>query len=355
MSKPRIDETHAAVGLMLLQVLALATMSPVWAQERPRKSNYPQQSEALMQPDTRKVFDSAPFSRDKAVPYWTNGYLVSRVSETVGPGTFNVTLYDRTGNKAGQAAIWFEGSARVIVKSASVTTDGRIIASGEADKPDGTRARFIAATDSSGNVTDVIQTREFSPANTCAAPDGTVWSFGTLQWDAAKGVPLQGDTLRQFDTRKGQLAGYVPRSIFPNDLLFEALAFIRCSGDGVVVYSPLAGVYIEMQRGVDAPVIYQAPMPVDTRLTGFAVLGAGKIYGLLRSEGSADTSIRGLYSLLLDDNNKTGSWQPVQGTVGTRRQPGTVIQLYGTDGGSLVFSRAEDPLGESALHWAKPY
>jgi len=92
----------------------------------------------------RVVFDGAAFSAGTAIPQWSNGYLVSRQVETFQAGVPNVWIYDQSGNKARQAAIWFLGSQRVLVYSAIDTSDGKIIASGKTEKADGEAATSIA-------------------------------------------------------------------------------------------------------------------------------------------------------------------------------------------------------------------
>jgi len=69
-----------------------------------------------------------------------NSHLISRDIETFQPGVANVRLYDKSGTKVREAAIWFPGSQRVLIYSATATSDGRIIAGGTAEKADGAAA-----------------------------------------------------------------------------------------------------------------------------------------------------------------------------------------------------------------------
>lgn len=85
------------------------------------------------------------------------------------------------------------------------------------------------------------------------------------------------------------------------------------------------------------------------RLGGFAATGSKRIYGYLFGSG-----LNGLYYLAFDEAANTVSWTPVQGTIGSHTQPGVVIGLWGSDGGKLLVSRAEDNAGAAAVHWAIP-
>jgi hypothetical protein len=161
-------------------------------------------------------------------------------TDTTPEGVPNVKLYDKTGQKVHESSIWFPGAQRVIISSAAVTSDGRIIASGDAEKPDGTTATFIVLTDLAGKVTQVIQTKDYYPSHVCEAPDGTVWSFGGTGYDDQTNQPNPGDTLRHFDFHKGQIASYLPRSLFPDRPAPDKPGFIRCLKNEVVAYSRIA-------------------------------------------------------------------------------------------------------------------
>ncbi len=328
-------------------VLLMASQVNLRAQDA-RPSVYPK---ALSDSSRRVVFDrSAFFGESTAMPTWENGYLVSREIETFQDRTPNVRLYDQSGKHVREAAIWFPGSLRVVIYSATATSDGRIIAAGDAEKSDGTAAPFIALTDLTGKVTDVIQTMGFVPANICQAPDGTVWSFGGTGYDE-RSHPKPGDTLRHFDFQKGQIGSYLARSAFPEPLHPgpEVHASIRCSTSEVVAYSHSAQAYVEMKYGDGAPHVYHAEAPSGLRLGGITATGPKKVYGFFSSGGTG-----GLYYLSFDEANSTANWVPVKGAVGAYTKLGVVTGLWGSDGDKLLVSRAEDTTGVAALHWTTP-
>jgi len=297
----------------------------------------------------RVVFDrGAFFGPSVAMPEWDNGYLISRAIETFETGVSNVRLYDTSGEKTHEAAIWFPGSYRVIINSATATRAGGIIAGGHAEKSDGSATPFIALIDTTGKITDVVQTKGFVAANLCQGPDGTVWSFGGTGY-AMDSDPNPGNTLRHFDFQKGEIGSYLPRLAFPKHPSPEMHAYIRCSDKEVVAYSTTAHEYIEMKYGADAPHVYHAEAPSDLRLVGFAVTGSKKIYGYfsLLDRG-------GIYYLSFNEAANTVSWAPIDGTVGVGTTPGRITGLWGSDGNSLLVSRAEDSAGDLAIHWVTP-
>jgi hypothetical protein len=330
--------------------VAISQISLKAQEARPAVTASSEHFRVLSESTRRVVFDSAAFvGETTALPQWDKGYLVSRETLTYQPGVANVKLYDESGEKVREAAIWFPGSERVVIHSAGVTSDGRIIAAGHTEKADGTTASFIALTDLSGRMTNVIQTKGYDPANICQAPDGTVWTFGGTGYDRETG-PNPGDTLHHFDFQKGQVGSYLPRSTFPNYPMPDVPAYIRCSADKVVVYSYGAQEYIEMQYTGDTPRLYHAEAPSsELRLAGFAVTGSRSVYGYFYRAGKG-----GLYYLSFNEAANTVRWLPVEGTVGLLTKPGAISGLWGSDGDNLVVSRSEDRAGVHAIHWAVP-
>ena len=331
-------------SIMLLSVLAITASVSLRAQNA-RLGVYPT---ALSDSTRRVVFDREAFFGDSAaMPRWDNKYLVSRAVETYQAGP-NVRLYDQSGEKVREAAIWFPGSRRVVMYSATVTADGRVIAAGSADKPDGTVAPFIAETDLAGKMTDVIQTKGFAPANICLAPDGTIWSFGGTGYNSHS-EPNPGDTLRHFELQKGEVGSYLPRSAFPSHPGPETLAYIRCLPHEVVVYATRTQEYIEMKYGGVAPHVYRAEAQSVPQLLGFAATGSKEVYGYFSSGGNS-----GLYYLSFDEAASTVRWLPVRGSIGAYTKAGAITGLWGSDDKALLVSRAEDSAGVIALHWVSP-
>jgi len=333
--------THmsAANRLPLALLLVLSSSARLRAQSSAPAS--PANSER------RVVFDQgAFFGESEAMPHWEHGYLVSREVETFNEGQANIRLYDSSGALVRSAAVWFPGSQRVILYSVAVTSDGRIVAAGTANKSDGTSAAFIAHLDQSGTTTDVIQTNTFVPTNICLAPDDTVWSFGGNGYQSPS-EPRPGDTLRHFDFRKGEIGSYLPRSLL-TDLRSEptVLAYIRCSSVLVSAYSPRAQTYIEMRYIEASPRLYHVPSPSTLKMHGFAVTEEKRIYGYF-----SQPNFGGLYSLALDPTSGSGTWAPVHGSVGPSTQSGVVTGLWGADSNNLLLSKSGDVLGISAIHW----
>lgn len=333
--------------LGLAASLALSAFAVV-AQEPPRVATPHSPEQGIGETRNRVIFDGdALFSPSRAIPYWSDGYLIARMTESFSATTPNVTLFGRNGSKSAEIAFWFPGSQRVVIASAAVSHRGGIVASGEADKADGTRAPFIAFATFKGQVTSVIQTGDFFPRNICEAPDGSIWAFGGMRFDASKREPLPGNVLRRFELQKGETASYLPRSTFPSKMQADEVSYIRCSGDAVVAYSNPAKVLIEFPYKAEAPRIYDVSGLGGLEVVGFAVTNSGDVYGALDNLGT-DDGRAGMYTLVLNRMADTGYWQPVKGAAGNLSDEGVVSEVWGADGDSLVVSRGNDP---GALHW----
>jgi len=323
---------------------------PVSAQENPKAARLdPAQ---VLVSKQRVIFDSS-FLSGSSKSEWSNGFIVSREIETFAPGSTNVRLYDRTGQKIREAVVWFPGARRVLLKSAVADPEGNIVVSGSTEKADGTTAPFIARTDLTGKVSKVIQTTRIDPSQVCLAPNGTTWAFGGTGYEDT-GLPKPGNTLRQFDFDKGEIGAYIPRSTFPRLPMPNELAQIACLPTSVVIYSGRAHEYIELEYATGLARRYKVEGPSGLWLAGFAALGPRKVFGELANPSNQNDARTGLYSLAIDENAMTARWVPIIGAVGDQSQVGTITSLWGADGDSLVFSRVGDVSGKVAIHWATP-
>lgn len=339
-------------SVLCLLMAALPTASK--AQEKTSLRDALIHGVKLSETRQRIVFDSSFMTGPStASAHWDSGFLVSREIETFLPGEPNVRLYDKSGTKVRSAAIWFDGAHRVMIRAATPTSDGRIVASGIADKSDGTAAPFIALTDLSGKVTDVVRTDGFYPTNICVAPDNTVWSFGGTGYDEIKGAN-PGDVLRHFDFKKGQIGAFIPRSTYARLPMPDERVFTRCSSDRAALYAPEVHEYIEMEYMGTSPRRYRADAPPNLKVDGFAFLGPKRAFAHFANHLKTNDPTEGLYVLLFDEAAKAARWLPVEGAVGAPTEPATVRRLWGADNQELVVSRADDPAGVVAIHWVSP-
>jgi hypothetical protein len=341
--------THARQLLGFAACLTLALCGfTVMAQEPGSAGTLQRAEPTIAETQNRVIFDAEALF-DHAVPYWSDGYLVASQTESFSAATPNVTLFGRNGSKSLDATFWFPGSQRVAVTSAAVSHRGGVLASGEADKADGTRALFVALANAQGQVSNVIQTGDFYPRNVCEAPDGSIWAFGGMMQNPSTKEALPGNILRRFDLEKGETASYIPRSTFPARIQVDTLSFIRCSKDAVVVYSNPANVLIELQYAAKTPRIYHISVPKGLQVVGFAITNSGDAFGAL--DMNADDGREGMYRVVLD-GEEAAHWQAVRGAVGNLSEEGIVSHVWGADGDSLVVSRGgSDSAGIARLHW----
>lgn len=285
-----------------------------------------------------------------------------RELESFRPETPNVVLYDANGLRAREGRIWFSGAARVHIGHVAVTDAGNIIAAGYVVSTDAAVASFIAKTDLSGKVAQVVRTNPFVPKMVCAASDGTVWSFGhdREKHEAKEDYAM----LRQYSFDKGLLREYLPRQTFPPGpspaLNFRGQwgAYLRCTKDGVALYVNQSDEYIELlgpSNTLTRWPVGAMPLP-GMKVLGFAVTDSGQVYGALSEfERGLDLGWTGLYELERDARTGEARWLPVPGTLNyldTKQgfPRGAFIRLWGTDGKNLIITQA----GQGGLAWALP-
>lgn len=290
------------------------------------------------------------------LPSWDRGYLVTKELETLSPkDPPNVVLWDAEGKRAREARIWFDGAVRLMVRSVAVTPEGRIVAGGHAITKDGARASFIARTDLSGNVTDVVRTNPYGVGMICASPDGTVWAFGV---DVEKHDAQQNyNMLRQFSFERGQLHEFVGRRSFATrfppseDSGGGQGSFLRCGKDKVGLYVNLTNEYIEMDLTASRGQRWQVDMTgmEKTIVTGLGITDDGRLLATLGDGhgGPSSTGHFGLFELEFDKEIRTAHWEQVPGAGGQYASRadipnGVVSRLWGVQDDDLAVWRKGD-------------
>jgi len=304
------------------------------------------------------ILDSPGTLRPAAMPHWEGRYLVSGTFEVKSPQP-NVSLYDQSGTRVRKAAIWFPDSVRVSIFDAAVTPQGNIVASGYAAKSDGTFAYFIAKTDLSGAVTQVIRTNPFLASKVCALDEDSVWTYGD---DLNKNhATLDYKMLRNYSFSQGLLHAYVPRSAIKipvgGIVVGKSMYWMRCSGSKVAVYVGMGPDYFQLNVAHNTLDRFHVErMPGDMMVTGFALTDTGHVFASLEVTGDGTLGLRGLFELKVDTAAKQVQWVPVQSTLTHFQswehvQEGAFWDLLGTDGTNLIYNHINQ---YRTLLWAKP-
>ena len=312
----------------------------------------------LSEPHHSKSISEAP--PHSIVPHWENGFLVVREEaalENLDPEAHAVTLYDSNGARVRAGRIWFPGAKRVRVRHITVTKEGNIVAVGRAWVSGIREQYFIAKTDLSGNVVDVVWMDPFAAAMACAASDGTVWTFGIepvksrLKEDYAM--------LRQYSFDGGLLREELPRSSFPVGLSPAMWrtphgSLLHCSEGRVSLYVNRTDEYIEVDGDGTLrrwPVDMSSVGPM--KAIGFGLTDSGQAYGSLyeypRSRKEEERS--GFYHLQVDESKGVVRWELIPGTE-ISLQRGYLVHLYGIDGPSLVVRVPTE--SNRFVAWVKP-
>jgi hypothetical protein len=293
---------------------------------------------------------------DGGFRYWDKGYLLAwsqNGSSSVSPNAPAVMMYDQDGNEK-SAYVWFEGAARVGVASAAITSSGKLVVSGGMRTPDGIVAFYIAEIGEDGRMTRVIRTSPFVPVYICGGQDNTVWSYGFERDENGRRVE-SGPMLRQFSFENGQLQAMLsfsnldpewrlPEGKYPGEVS------MRCNADRVVIYNGRASQWVQFDLTTKALSIRQVdplPPPSKLRITGFAMTDDGDVFASFH-ERSKTIPMSGLFQLTFEAVG-AGTWTPVPGTVGPYLRGSPIARLIGTDGRSLIHTRAQ----KGELYWSR--
>ena len=267
--------------------------------------------------------------------YWDKGYLVAYMIDDLTPRKAAVVLYDREGRIAREGMVWFKDAESVRIDDAAVGSSGKLVVSGGTSGPAGVAANFIAAIDTTGQVSHVVRTTPFLPVYICAAEDGTVWSYGIDRDKDGKGIETS-LRLRQYDLEKGQLRAMLdtstlnssgwtsPRGLYPGNIV------LRCTSQKVGLYNGASGEWIEVDTAtgkLKVAKVAPLPPPKDVRITGFALTESGEVFASMHHR-SWNPPVSGLFQLRFDPSG-LGRWIPVKGTLGPFLHGANVGRLLG--------------------------
>jgi hypothetical protein len=276
---------------------------------------------------------------------WDKGYLITYDELPGSPEKPAVVLYDRNGQVAREAIVWFKDARTVSISDAAVSKAGELVVSGGTENEAGVIANFIASIGSNGHVSHVVRTTPFLPFDVCDPGDGTVWSYGIDRDSQGRGVK-ESLRLRHYSFAKGQLAAMLDSTTLnsPSWSLTHggypgAISF-RCTSTKVALLNVVSSEYVE----VDIPTnmlrirkLNPLPSRKEMRVTGFALTESGDVFVSLHDR-TTQPPRSGIFKLTFDGAN-VGSWIPVENTVGPYLRGGPVERLLGADGDDLVYTR----------------
>jgi hypothetical protein len=267
--------------------------------------------------------------------HWDKTYFVSRSFPPRGQAQA-IRLLDATSHEVHKINVTFADASDVKVLAVSLGTDD-LVAAGYAINSWSAGAYYIADLDLRGSLRSIVRTNPFVPLTVCNVGDGTVWSFGReLIKDEAHDASY--DMLRHYSLKDGLLESFLPRSSFRISPILAAGdldVFLRCSPNGVTLYSEPARTWIAVNLGTTGSKVRreQVILPaVDFAVTGFEVTPAGVPYmsaqwndknnrtysGLLRLDhGHGDDPAK--FVPLLDKSGPIGSGEGVNVVVGVYR------------------------------------
>ena len=347
MSNERPMGCNSPLFVAMLLVTASALIAPL----RVVRAQDPGRSDAghLSEPH-HELWAPEVFRFSGKQPLWAHGYL-AQFSEDVTPGNPNAYVYDRQGKVASQARIWFPGALRITLLDAISTSEGGVIASGNAEIAENGSIAFLGKTDSSGVLISRLATQRFI-GRVCEASDGTIWTYGYAVEKESENDHNY-SLVQQYSFEKGLLNSYLSRELVA--LRIHALAggggpngtFLVCSQDRISLYMNQTNEYVEIDPSTQKLQRWKMDMsPLErAAVTGLAATEDGHIYAsLYEVDDTTQTKTHGLFELRAEQGKAIATWVPVVGTLNAHREGEAVpkdafYRLWGAEGNDLIIGR----------------
>jgi hypothetical protein len=344
----------SALGYVIVAAVALFWSTTAIAQQLPQAQTHV----TLSEPDRTTTYPEI-ICPHCILPSWDRDYVLHM---EIDKDPAVVTMYDRDGKQTLEACFKPPNAMNATVGGAGAARSGGILAVGGTAMNDGSVRKFVAKTDSTGHVVQLItMAGTFNPRQICESPDGSIWVLG---YDLKSGDSPESDknALRHYDDR-GLIGSFIAVDsigTFPDSapqIANIGRSYLHCGQEHVSVYFGPAAQYIE----VDASSARLTRWHVDTasavgsRTRGFAVTDEGRVFVAFTNDSDATGERKhGLYELKATPGNPVASLTAVDGTVTAfdsyNAVPnGTFERLWGADGNSLVVSTR----GNQGLSWVR--
>lgn len=292
------------------------------------------------EPDTKAVF-SGVAGGSMAFPFerFERGHLLAWEYEA-SPSKPSILVFGRDGKLEREVVVWYPGAVRVNIGDVTITTGGRLIATGAAAQENGTITDFLAAVDKSGKMQNIVRTGPYVANFICTTgAEDTVWTFGGDRH--AQSSRQHYSMLREYSMEKGLRSQLLDRATLPVDhLLMKGASLgdvgLHCTSSEVALHIVQTGQLIEHQLK-DGPALTYAKLPKvskDVRVTGYTMTDNGDLFASMAIE-SASPQTYGLFRLNKD--NGEAQWQPANGMLLSASKEKDAMRILGSEGNEVVY------------------
>jgi hypothetical protein len=344
----------SALGYVIVAAVALFWSTTARAQQPPQA----QTVVTLSEPDRTTTYPEI-ICPHCVLPSWDRDYVLHM---EIDKDPAVVTMYDRDGKQTLEARFNPPNAMNASVSGAGAARSGGILAVGGTAMNDGSVRKFVAKTDSTGHVVQLITIAgTFNPRQICESPDGSIWVLG---YDFKSGDSPEADknVLRHYND-KGMIGSFIAVDsigTFPDStvqIVGMGKSYLHCGQDRVSVYFGPAAQYVEVETSSARLTRWNVDMAsaVGLRTRGFAVTDEGRIFVAFTNDSDPNGERKhGLYELKATPGNLVAPLTAVEGTVTAFNSykavpDGTFERLWGADGNSLVVSTQ----GNQGLSWVR--
>jgi hypothetical protein len=278
------------------------------------------------------------------------------------PETLRISLWDFN-REVRDFRAKVEDAIKVSITDVEVAPDKSVLVSGGAIKEHGKVIHFVGRVQDDDRVSPLVDTGGLVPWGLCSSDAETVWAAGFIGGPDSHAHSI----LRQYRLNDAKLLRAVlDPATFPKWPMatlgrWTHDFFLQCTHDKVGMYVGATDEWIqydvpkaELKRwklpklahhwAINDKNGHIIPSPVErTEITGLAMLDSGDVYASFMHyfRGLPKGRSLGLFKLLVSD--KEAHWVTVEGTLSLGDQEGDFLQLHGTDGKQLVYSRFNRP------------
>jgi hypothetical protein len=320
---------------------------------------------ADLQAPPQKIFPGA-FGNNRTFPIVSNGYLLSYRRTVIDNNAPVIFVTSLASGQTVQLPFWIPGAWEISLENGSVNSSGHVALAGSystspsdilSASPDARATNFLAKVDRRGRVVALYDLGQYTAERTCAANDGSVWTFGQV-FPMELQHNLSYNMIRHYSPDGSLLDSYFSRSSLVNRRIqYHAQreggiwASLYCGASSIGAYIGSGSgsfLWIEIDPSTGTTETWTVSTTPYPRILGMALSSKHSLYAGFGSGG--------LYRLSLDSGG-SATWEPASSTLAanTSAPTGSSFVLLGRDGPSLVYLMNNPAPGtDPTLYWSGP-
>lgn len=331
-------------------------------------------------------------------PFFSHGYLIQFTHDVASAASPSIYLYNSSGILEQKVTVWPETvwpeqASKLVLASVDVGKNRQLAFSGRRANSEGGWQYFVAVADITGARAQYFDTGRYLANEIAVADDGSIWTVGAEKerpsiggprvwdnYDVLRQFSPEGKLLQQFLPRWGAEASYAVENVnasgtgdsrtsggtgstvtsyagngrllatytaplwgsqpaYTHASSIFSQAWLRASGDGVVLYDGKVGVlhrYSSSSHSLSSQSV-DLSGNAEKVVTGFAVLSDGRILATRQASSRTHPSNAGLEELVVAASGDHAEWTSVRSDDSGGTPTHEHMTALGADGTAIVF------------------